>query len=113
MMRRFALVASALPPFVVALTGLQHPVQHILTESENTHFKCELPPLLDPPSDGLPAAQDLFSGEKALKLQVERHSAIVRVPSISYDDNGEPLEDPRWEVFYTLHKTFELLYPNV
>ncbi|KAI3318397.1 peptidase family M20/M25/M40 [Xylariaceae sp. AK1471] len=108
-----ALLASALLPFAIALAGFQDTAQDVLTDLENTRFKCELPPLLKPPSDGLPTGRDIFSGEKALKLQVERHSAIVRVPSISYDDNGEPLEDPRWEVFYTLHKTFEFLYPNV
>jgi Gly-Xaa carboxypeptidase len=112
-MLALALVASTLPRFAIALAGLKDEAQRVLTEPENTRFKCELPPLLDPSSDGLHAAQDIFSGEEALKLQVERHSAIVKVPTISYDDNGEPLKDPRWEVFYTLHKTFEFVYPNV
>ncbi|KAI8629143.1 peptidase family M20/M25/M40 [Xylariaceae sp. FL1651] len=88
-------------------------IQDVLTEPQTTRFKCELPSPLDPSSDGLPAAHELFTGKAALMLQVLRHSAIVKIPSISYDDNGEPLEDPRWEVFYALHKALESLYPNV
>ncbi|KAI0098763.1 peptidase family M20/M25/M40 [Nemania sp. FL0031] len=108
MMIRLALAAGVLPSIAAALAGRLHN-----TEPEIDQFKCELPPLLDPSSDGLPAARDIFSSEEALKRQVERHSTIVSIPSISYDDNGEPLEDPRWEVFYTLHDTLESLYPNV
>lgn len=79
----------------------------------NAHFKCDLPPPLDPAPDGLPAAVDVLAGDEALKLQVYRHSEIVKVPSISYDDNGEPGEDPRWEVFYKLHHVLERLYPRL
>ncbi|KAH6648346.1 hypothetical protein BKA67DRAFT_574554 [Truncatella angustata] len=87
--------------------------QHVLGEIENADFQCELPPVLDPSKDGLPAARDLFDTEKALLKQVERHGTLVKVPSISYDDNGEPGEDPRWEVFYELHATLAKLYPFV
>ncbi|KAI1820044.1 peptidase family M20/M25/M40 [Xylaria intraflava] len=104
MMLTLGLVAGALVSHAVALPGLA---------TTSSQLKCEIPPVLDPSGDGLATSRDVFSGEKALKLQVKRHSAIVRVPSISYDDNGEPLEDPRWEVFYTLHETLESLYPNV
>jgi Gly-Xaa carboxypeptidase len=76
-------------------------------------FQCDLPPVLDPSKDGLPAARDVFSGEEALLKQVQRHAGIVKIPSISYDDNGEPGDDPRWEVFYTLHSAFAYFYPNV
>jgi len=109
-----SLVTGFLPHLVAGLTtGLRDEVQYVLTEAIDTQFKCHLPPLVEPSSDGLPAARDVFSGEEALKLQVERHSAIVKIPSISYDDNGDPLEDPRWDIFYTLHVTLESLYPNV
>ncbi|KAI1151609.1 peptidase family M20/M25/M40 [Nemania diffusa] len=113
MMLPLALAASVLPYYALALTEL-HDTAHIdFEEREASQFKCELPPSIDPSSDGLPAARDIFSSEEALNLQVERHSAIVSIPTVSYDDNGEPLEDPRWEVFYTLHEKLESLYPNV
>ncbi|KAI0404471.1 peptidase family M20/M25/M40 [Xylaria palmicola] len=102
-MLMLAVVASVLSIYVSALTGPYDTSRGNAPESGNGRLRCELPPPIDPSSDGLPAARDVFSGDEALKLQVERHSAIVRIPSISYDDNGEPLEDPRWEVFYTLH----------
>jgi Gly-Xaa carboxypeptidase len=76
-------------------------------------FKCDLPPALSPSADGLPSSRDLFSGKKALLKQVERHGTLVKVPSVSYDDNGEPGEDPRWDVFYELHATLAKLYPSV
>ncbi|KAI0967725.1 peptidase family M20/M25/M40 [Xylaria arbuscula] len=113
MLFSLALAASVLPSYAFSLPSLDGDVQGSVRESRNSQFKCELPPSIDPSSDGLPEARDIFSGDDALKLQVKRHSAVVRVPSISYDDNGEPLEDPRWEVFYTLHDTLRSLYPNV
>ena len=76
-------------------------------------FTCDLPPVLDPSGDGLPSADELFSGPAALAKQVERHQAIVRVPSVSYDDLGAPGEDPRWAPFYDLHETLASVFPNV
>ncbi|KAI1425356.1 peptidase family M20/M25/M40 [Xylaria sp. FL1777] len=113
MMLIFALAASVLPSYASLLAGLEDNVQGGIEQRRNAPFKCELPPSIDPSSDGLPDARDIFFGDDALKLQVKRHSAIVSVPSISYDDNGEPLVDPRWDVFYTLHDRLETLYPNV
>ncbi|KAI1816952.1 peptidase family M20/M25/M40 [Poronia punctata] len=117
MIVRVSLLASVLPPLALGLTTafFRDGAQHVLhgNVDTQTQFKCELPPPLEPSKDGLPAAGDVFSGEQALKLQVERHSAVVKIPSISYDDNGEPLEDPRWEIFYTLHEALESLYPSV
>lgn len=112
MILTLALAASLLPSYTVALAR-PNPAVEPRSNEQNIPFKCELPPSVDPSSDGLPEARDIFTGEDALKLQVERHSAIVRVPTISYDDNGEPTEDPRWNIFYTLHDTLESLYPNV
>ena len=77
----------------------------------STGFQCDLPPAIDPSGDGLPSAEELFSEEEALNKQIERHAAIVRVPSVSYDDNGEPNEDPRWAPFWDLHETLVSLYP--
>lgn len=87
--------------------------QQVLGSTGVSDFQCDLPPVLDPYRDGLPAARDVFGGEKALLKQVERHSALVRIPSISYDDNGEPGEDPRWDVFYDVHAALAALYPSM
>ncbi|KAI1137898.1 carboxypeptidase S [Hypoxylon sp. FL0543] len=110
---KLALIASALATVTRGRSILQGETQVVLEGVEQTDFKCDIPPALDPSKDGLPAARDLFSDDEALKLQVKRHSTIVKIPSISYDDNGEPGEDPRWNVFYDLHKAFAALYPNV
>ncbi|KAI0159508.1 peptidase family M20/M25/M40 [Xylariaceae sp. FL1272] len=112
MLPQLSLVASALLPFAIA-HALRTPEQEVLASPDTSKFKCDLPTSLGPSKDGLPSARDIFSGEEALQLQVQRHSSIVKIPSISYDDNGEPLEDPRWNVFYTLHDEFVRLYPSV
>ncbi|KXJ91776.1 hypothetical protein Micbo1qcDRAFT_161797 [Microdochium bolleyi] len=78
----------------------------------HAEFKCDLSAPLDPAADGLPTAGDILSGDAALKLQVYRHAEVVKVPSVSYDDNGEPGEDSRWEVFHKLHDVLEKLYPK-
>lgn len=110
---KLALVAGALATVTRGRSILQNEPQAVLEGVEQTDFKCDIPPALDPSKDGLPAARDLFSDDEALQLQVKRHSTIVKIPSISYDDSGEPGEDPRWNVFYDLHKAFAALYPNV
>ncbi|KAL3469845.1 hypothetical protein BJX99DRAFT_264767 [Aspergillus californicus] len=76
-------------------------------------FTCDLPPTLDPGRDGLPSASSLFSSPEALDLQVKRHQAIVRVPSVSYDDLGEVGQDERWEPFYQLYLVLEKTYPAI
>ncbi|KAK1982638.1 peptidase family M20/M25/M40 [Colletotrichum cereale] len=73
-------------------------------------FKCDLPPAVSP-SDGLPSAKDLFSSPEAVRKQVERHAALVRVPSICYDDLGDFDTDSRWDVFYELHHVLKKTYP--
>ena len=94
--------------------------QHVLGDIDSTgatapaatdDFNCDLPPVLAPKDDGLPDAEDIFSSDAALKKQVERHSAIVKVPSICYDDLGDFDKDPRWQVFYELHDTLAKTYP--
>lgn len=79
----------------------------------DSEFTCNLPQAIDPAGDGLPSADSLFSSDEALDRQIKRHQAVVRVPSVSYDDNGSPGEDERWAPFYDLHKVLEDLYPNV
>ncbi|OHE96277.1 peptidase family M20/M25/M40 [Colletotrichum orchidophilum] len=73
-------------------------------------FQCDLPPPVAP-SDGLPSARDLFTSEAAIRKQVERHAALVRVPSICYDDLGDFDKDERWNVFYELHDVLKKTYP--
>ncbi|KAL0938532.1 vacuolar carboxypeptidase [Colletotrichum truncatum] len=85
----------------------QHP---LLPSSSSSSFTCDLPPPVSP-NDGLPSAKDLFSSEAALLKQVERHAALVRVPSICYDDLGDFDKDPRWKVFYELHDVIRKTYP--
>lgn len=77
-------------------------------------FQCDLPAPIDPSGDGLPSARSLFSSEEALLKQVDRHGALVKVPSVCYDDLGPFDEDPRWAPFYDFHdvlaETFPLMY---
>ncbi|CAG8128586.1 unnamed protein product [Penicillium salamii] len=75
-------------------------------------FKCDLPPALDPVGDGLLSAASLFSSDEARDRQVKRHQAIVRVPSVSYDDLGAIGEDARWNPFHELLPVLQKLYPT-
>lgn len=84
--------------------------QQPLVSSSSSSFACDLPPPVAP-SDTLPSASDLFSSPAALQKQVERHAALVRVPSICYDDLGDFDADPRWKVFYELHDVIKKTYP--
>ena len=74
-------------------------------------FQCDLPPVLNPTRDGLPSADSLFSSHDALLRQVKRHQAVVRVPSICYDDLGDFDKDERWAPFYDLHGVLAKTYP--
>ncbi|KAF7539122.1 hypothetical protein G7Z17_g12493 [Cylindrodendrum hubeiense] len=82
-------------------------------ESAVANFNCDLPPVLTPAGDGLPSGQSLFSSEAALLKQVKRHQAVVRVPTVCYDDLGSFDEDDRWAPFYVLHDTLAKTYPAV
>ncbi|KAK3372202.1 hypothetical protein B0H63DRAFT_289968 [Podospora didyma] len=75
----------------LALSSSASRTQKVLYDADANTFNCDLPPVLNPgTADGLPAARDIFSDEKALHKQVERLGTLVRVPPISYDDAGEP-----------------------
>ncbi|KAF4988424.1 hypothetical protein FDECE_15065 [Fusarium decemcellulare] len=82
-------------------------------DSAEHDFACDLPPVLSPSGDGLPSADAFFSSHDALIKQVRRHQAIVRVPSICYDDLGDFDEDERWAAFYDLHDVLAKTYPAV
>ncbi|KAI8956733.1 carboxypeptidase S [Daldinia sp. FL1419] len=111
---KLALVAGAiLTRAALARSIYQDTSQQILDGATSAPFECDIPPAIDPSRDGLPSARDIFSDNEALLLQVKRHGTIVKIPSISYDDNGEPGEDPRWDVFYDIHRALAALYPNI
>ncbi|KAL7942523.1 carboxypeptidase S [Trichoderma barbatum] len=78
-----------------------------------SRFQCDLPPVIDPRGDGLPSADELFSSKSAREQQIKRLQAIVRVPSVSYDDLGEVGEDDRWSPFYKLHDVLKETFPIV
>lgn len=74
-------------------------------------FQCDLSEAIDPSGDGLSSAAKLFGSKDALLKQVARHSALVQVPSVCYDDLGSFDEDPRWAPFYDFHDVLEETFP--
>ncbi|KAI5463667.1 hypothetical protein BGZ63DRAFT_422993 [Mariannaea sp. PMI_226] len=98
--------------FVSAPFG-QKPLGPDSTDHALGQFTCELPPVLVPSGDGLPSGDSLFSSHEALLKQVERHQAIVRVPSICFDDLGDVDKDERWGPFHDLHDTLAATYPTI
>lgn len=85
--------------------------QHVIAGPEPADFSCDLPEPLAPTGDGLPSADDLFGSHDALLKQVKRHSALVKVPSICYDDLGDFDKDERWAPFYTFHEVLAETFP--
>ncbi|PHH72100.1 hypothetical protein CDD82_6174 [Ophiocordyceps australis] len=76
-------------------------------------FQCDLPDPVDPDSDGLPSANQLFSSDAALKLQIERLRASVQIATVCYDDMGNYGDDERWKPFYQLHEMLDQTYPKL
>ncbi|THW38113.1 putative vacuolar carboxypeptidase Cps1 [Aureobasidium pullulans] len=72
-------------------------------------------PIAEPTTieDGLTSSTEFAKNKDLLKQQVERLSAAVNVPSVSYDDNYEVDKDPRWHAFVTLHETLKSHFPRV
>ncbi|KAL6912880.1 hypothetical protein ACHAPO_007615 [Fusarium lateritium] len=91
--------------------GTQKPIGG--QDAISSDFTCNLPPVVTPKNDGLPDANSLFSSKEAFDTQVKRHQAIVRVPSICYDDLGDVDKDERWAPFYDLHKALAKTYPAI
>ncbi|KAJ4252889.1 hypothetical protein NW762_010795 [Fusarium torreyae] len=75
--------------------------------------RCYQPRPIDPSGDGLRSSKDLFSGSKMLDLMVDRHKALVQIPSICYDDLGGVDDDDRWEPFSKIPGVLEEKYPTV
>ncbi|KAK0659913.1 Carboxypeptidase S [Lasiodiplodia hormozganensis] len=73
---------------------------------------CSIPEPAVPADDGLDAPSKFLQDDYILK-QVERMTAAVKVPTESFDDNGDVDVDPRWAPFETLHATLKELFPLV
>ncbi|EFX06299.1 vacuolar carboxypeptidase [Grosmannia clavigera kw1407] len=74
---------------------------------------CPLPPVVAASSgDGLLPSEHLMESSQ-LVLQVKRLAAAVRVPTQSFDDNGDVDEDPRWATFAEFHRVLADLFPRV
>jgi Gly-Xaa carboxypeptidase len=76
----------------------------------NVETWCPLPEKPKYPNDGLKPSF-LFADKASVDKQVNRLSAAVNVPTVSYDDNGDVGEDKRWEPFYKFHDVLEDLFP--
>lgn len=74
---------------------------------------CPVPQLPTPLQDNLTSLADSGSNKDLIKQQVERLSAAVNVPTISYDDNDDVDKDPRWHAFVTLHEVLKTRFPRV
>jgi hypothetical protein len=74
---------------------------------------CPVPQIPAPSQDGLNSSADFGNDEDLIKEQVERLSAAVNIPTISYDDNGDVDKDPRWHAFVTLHEVLKEQFPRV
>lgn len=81
--------------------------------SKSKSFECDLPTAVDPSGDDLLSAHELFTSKAALQKQIERHSALVKVPSICYDDLGPFDTDPRWAPFHDFHDVLAQTFPLV
>jgi|SRR5687768_17584337 Gly-Xaa carboxypeptidase len=106
-------VASVASAFVATPLDLLNQLPFGSSAHNSIKAQCDLPPVLSPEGDGLPSAEKLFTTSEALKKQVERHQAIVRVPSVCFDDLGSFDSDKRWAPFYDLHEVLAKTYPAV
>lgn len=73
---------------------------------------CLLPPLPGSPSDASTDSQS-FTDVDSRKRQVERLNAAMNVATQSFEDSGDVLTDPRWNVFNDLHEVLMNLFPPV
>ena len=73
---------------------------------------CPLPELPAVASDGLEPSWMLLK-KKAVETQVKRLSAAVNIAAISYDDNEDVDNDPRWAKFEELEAVLEKYFPLV
>jgi hypothetical protein len=90
-----------------------HPGNEIPQEYVVVHTWCPVPQLPAPSQDGLISLADFGDSKDLIKQQVERLSAAVNVPTISYDDSDDVDKDPRWHAFVTLHDVLKAQFPRV
>jgi Gly-Xaa carboxypeptidase len=106
---KYLLLASRITASASVLPWLEQTPLGV--SNSKSDFQCDLPPILDPARNGLPSADSLFTSHEALERQVKRHQAIVRVPSVCWDDLGEIGADERWAPFYKLFGVLKESYP--
>jgi hypothetical protein len=97
--------------FDLAESGHSSHAQPDGSKQDNTW--CPVPERFTSIQDGLINSTDFSTDKALLKQQVDRLSAVVNVPTISYDDNGDVDEDPRWHAFLNLHKVLKVHFPRV
>lgn len=113
-----SLAFLCLTPFYFG-PSLRSQARHCLNRSRNNQpYRddpekwCPLPDIIAPKDDGLEPSEH-FMSSRQLQLQVQRLSAAIRIPTESYDDNGNVDEDPRWETFQDFHQVLKQLFPLV
>lgn len=79
---------------------------------KDTESWCPIPEPASHVEDGI-ASSDALWTDDILAIQVERLSAAVNVSTVSYSDNGDVDEDPRWKTFDELHAVLKKLFPLV
>lgn len=108
------LTASALLALVLnSVGGYVHSTQILLQDDDvrKNDLRCILPKPQAPSGEGgLHSSTDFWSKE-IMNRQIHRLSAVVRVPTVSYDDMGDVHHDTRWDVFGELHEVLESLFP--
>lgn len=106
-------------PFLAAASGVEErgdSQQHVMSNGGGvgvTPFDCKLSEPVEPGNDGFEPARKAFGHKAALDLQVTRHSALVKVPTVCYDDLGKFDEDERWEPFNELQKVMKEIFPQI
>lgn len=85
-----------------------------LVLEHNLESWCPLPNISTPLGrhNGLKHSSD-FSSNSSIVKQVERLFAAIRVPTETWDDNGDVGVDPRWEIFAEFHLVLQKLFPLV
>lgn len=73
---------------------------------------CPLVDAIEPPGDDVNDSLHFMTLQHQ-KIQAERLSQAVRIPTESFDDNGEVDQDPRWKTFDQFHQVLEELFPLV
>jgi Gly-Xaa carboxypeptidase len=98
---------------VFDLPANRHPGNDKLQGDDVIDTWCPVPQIPAQLQDGLKSSADFGNDEDLIKQQVERLSAAVNIPTISYDDNDDVDKDPRWHAFVTLHEVLKKQFLRV